>query len=89
MAATSIVYSGTAIATFENGRYPNRPHGNHAAFFIRYQLGPGGVRTGIWVADQYLSTQRIRVRLLKPLIAKSNGKFVHVSDNALAFSVID
>jgi hypothetical protein len=26
--------SGTAIATFEDGRYGNAPHGNHAAIFI-------------------------------------------------------
>ena len=25
---------GTAIATFVNGRYPNKPTGNHAAFFL-------------------------------------------------------
>ena len=38
---------GTAIATFENGRYPNRPHGNHAAFYL------GQVANGIYVVDQW------------------------------------
>jgi hypothetical protein len=27
---------GTAIATFFDGRYPNMPHGNHAAIFLRW-----------------------------------------------------
>lgn len=37
---------GTAIATFVNGRYPNRPHGNHAAFYLGQDAG------GIYVVDQ-------------------------------------
>lgn len=41
---------GTAIATFENGKYPNRPTGNHAAIVI----GPGvkDGKEGYWVLDQ-------------------------------------
>jgi hypothetical protein len=41
------IMKGTAIATFENGCYPNRSHGNHAAFFVR--LGAHG----IWMMDQW------------------------------------
>lgn len=41
---------GTAIATFESHRYPNRAKGNHAAIFLEYGLHEG--RTGMWVLDQ-------------------------------------
>ncbi len=51
--------SGTIIATFKNGRYPNRS-GYHAAIYIRHDSN------GIWVWDQWLGKavhQRyIRVR---------------------------
>lgn len=41
---------GTAIATFENGKYLSRPTGNHAAIVI----GPGfnDGKEGYWVLDQ-------------------------------------
>ncbi|MEV4781460.1 BPSL0067 family protein [Burkholderia sp. LMU1-1-1.1] len=36
---------GTVIATFDkNGRYPNKPTGNHAGFFLG--MGPFDSRTG-------------------------------------------
>ncbi|WP_082219545.1 BPSL0067 family protein [Massilia sp. NR 4-1] len=38
---------GTAIATFFDGRYPNWPHGNHAAIFLRW------VSNGIEVFHQW------------------------------------
>jgi len=43
----SSVAMGTAIATFENGVYPNRSTGNHAAIFI--EETPIGIR--VW--DQW------------------------------------
>jgi|GEM_PF-1497899 len=39
--------TGTAIATFVNGKYPNGKTGNHAAIFLRGDTG------GIWVLDQW------------------------------------
>jgi RHS repeat-associated protein len=52
------IAAGTAIATFINGRYPNRPTGNHAAIYISQD------KDGIWVYDQWkgrpLSTRYIR-----------------------------
>jgi hypothetical protein len=42
---------GTPIATFENYRYPNQAHGNHAAIFLEY--GTVNNRPGIWVLDQW------------------------------------
>lgn len=42
---------GTAIATFQNGRYMNRTGVSHAAIFLEYGLRD---RTpGIWVLDQF------------------------------------
>lgn len=41
------IQSGTAIATFVDGRYPNWSHGNHAAIFVR------AVTNGIEIYDQW------------------------------------
>jgi hypothetical protein len=41
------IQRGTAIATFIDGKYPNQPHGNHAAVYIS-QDG-----NAIWVYDQW------------------------------------
>jgi hypothetical protein len=72
---------GTAIATFVNGRYPNRPTGNHAAFYIGQQSG------GIYVLDQWKGADKpkISIRFLdtKRLDYKS------LSDNPYAFYVIE
>ena len=43
------IANGTAVATFVNGQYPNQPHGNHAALFVR--LMPDG--KGIVIFDQW------------------------------------
>ena len=43
---------GTAIATFENGRYPNRSSGNHAAIFLSY------AGASIWVLDQWKTKRK-------------------------------
>jgi RHS repeat-associated protein len=47
--ASRSIKSGTAIATFINGRYPNKKHGNHAAFFKGYAKDG----SGFFVYDQY------------------------------------
>ena len=43
---------GTAIATFEDGRYGNAANGNHAAIFLGPHVGADGVMDGIIVIDQ-------------------------------------
>lgn len=78
---------GTAIATFEDGKYPNRPHGNHAALYISQNA------VGIVVMDQWLDDKA------KPFVSKrtirfkgkdKNGKLVGNSgDNGDAYSVIE
>jgi hypothetical protein len=76
---------GTAIATFENGKYAGRASGNHSAFYL------GQIRGGIWVVDQWpgkpkreVSRRFIRVKPVLP-----NGRFADPSNNAAAFSVIE
>lgn len=77
---------GTAIATFENGRWPGRATGNHAALYI------GQDSTAIYVVDQWnkgdtLKKIRLRRVVKKPL--KADGSFFDPSSNALPFSVIE
>ncbi len=76
---------GTAIATFENGRYPNKPHGNHAALYLRQGIG------GIYVMDQWRSKKdkQITARFIPSLGKDKNGKYISPSDNADAFFVIN
>ena len=78
---------GTAIATFVNGRYPNSPHGNHAAIVLKV------MKSGIWVVDQWKAKNVISARLISipPPRQQYNrdGSFMRPSDNALAFYVIE
>ncbi len=76
---------GTAIATFEDGRYPNRQTGNHAAIFLAY------AGKSIWVLDQWKSDKKKRVerRLIRPALPGANGRFADPSNSADAFSVIE
>ena len=77
------IQKGTAIATFVRGKYPNRNHGNHAAFFLRHGSG------GFWVIDQYKRVGTIVKRFIRVRGKKNDGSYLYPSDNALAFSVIE
>ncbi|MGO4376716.1 BPSL0067 family protein [Pseudoduganella sp. RAF53_2] len=81
----SAVKVGTAIATFVNGRYPNRNHGNHAALYMGDGLG------GIYVMDQWKGKKNgiITKRFIKSLGRDKQGNFIRPSNNADAFSVIE
>lgn len=80
---------GTAIATFENGRYPRRDagHGNHAAFFL------WRVQGGIYIMDQFTFGNRpqkiITSRFIPSRGKNHSGTYVNPSNNADAFSVIE
>lgn len=76
---------GTGIATFVNGKYPNLPHGNHAAFYI------GQDATGIIVVDQWKSVKRPNIgrRTLLFRGKLKNGEYLEPEDNGDAFSVIE
>lgn len=79
--------SGTAIATFVNGKYPSHGTGNHAALYLGQDAG------GIIVVDQWKGDKN------KPTVSKryirAKGKwfdeeaFVDPSNNADAFFVIE
>ena len=77
--------TGTAIATFVDGRYANRAHGNHAALYV------GQVANGIIVADQWKAPKKtaISVRIIRSLGKDKRGKFIRPSNNADAFFVIE
>jgi hypothetical protein len=90
MKAGSRIQKGTAIATFEDGRYPRRDHDNHAAIVVRV------MGAGIWVVDQWAGDKRrptIGLRLIRVPAPhdqyNADGSFKRPSDNALAFSVIE
>lgn len=78
---------GTAVATFESGRYPRRDRDNHAGFFLAHAHG------GFWIMDQYAHGTRkepvIAARLLRRLGKNPNGTYKDPSNNAEAFSAIE
>jgi hypothetical protein len=76
---------GTAIATFDaHGRYPNLPHGNHAAI---YDSQDG---TGIWVWEQFTG-QRVRKKHypFKGNICTFTGNPCWPLGDADAYSVVE
>ena len=77
---------GTAIATFVNGLYPNRSHGNHAAFYLSQNSN------GIYVVDQWrdmAGKPTISKRFIRSKGKNKSGNFIEPSNNADAFSVIE
>jgi hypothetical protein len=90
METGSRIPKGTAIATFENWRYPGRDHGNHAAILVKVMA------SGIWVVDQWAGDSKrpnmelCLIRVPPPHEQRNpNGTFKRPSDNALAISVIE
>lgn len=81
------VQRGTAIATFVDGSYPNKPTGNHACFFV------GQAGSGIYVIEQYRSGDPdknvITRRRIDSKGKRSDGTFHDPSNNADAYSVIE
>jgi hypothetical protein len=77
---------GTAIATFESGRFPQRRHGQHAAFFVKREAD------AIWIMDQWRNDPRkprISMRRVPRKGKRKDGSFTDPSNNADAFSVIE
>lgn len=82
------ILPGTVIATFVKGRYPNHPHGNHAAFFLRQGVN------GFWVMDQWandkakpkVSSRFIRTKSKKQL---ADGRWPEGGDSAYAYSIVE
>ncbi|WP_167761331.1 BPSL0067 family protein [Duganella callida] len=84
---TYSIARGTAIATFVDGKHPGLSPGNHAALVLKVMPG------GIWVVDQWKEKGVISARLIRIPPPRqqynSDGSFRHLSDNALAFFVIE
>lgn len=78
---------GTAIATFVNGRYPNKSHGNHAALYVSQN------DDGIVVMDQWsndATKPRVSLRFLRAGgTINADGTYPDASNNANAFSIIE
>lgn len=77
---------GTAIATFENGRYPARDSSKHAAFFLAY----GGA--GFWVVDQWKNDPDrpfVGERYIRPAPIRPDGTYTRPSNSSGAFYVIE
>ena len=66
-----LIKKGTAIATFVDGKYPNKPTGNHAAFYLSDGIG------GIYVMDQWKTKKggKISSRLIRSRGKDKKGKF--------------
>lgn len=74
--------AGTAIATFEDQKFPNNETDNCAALYL-YQ-----VADGMYVVDQRSADPFIRQRFIPRLGRDSSGRFISPAQNADAFSVI-
>jgi hypothetical protein len=75
------IKKGTAIATFVNGRYPNKKHGNHAALYVSQD------KDGIRVVDQW--TGKLPGYRDLPFLGKKDGAYIDPSNNGDAFSIIE
>lgn len=77
--------AGTAIATFVNEKWPAKPRGNHAAFYL------GQVSNGMYILDQWNRSDKkvISSRFIYRLGKNKDGSYIRPSDNADAFSVIE
>ena len=71
------ILTGTAIATFVDGKYPNWAHGNHAAIYVKQD------DIGIWVWEQW------KGHPVSYDCIKFNDNSGLLSRNGYAYSVIE
>lgn len=76
------IKKGTAVATFVNGRYPNKEHGNHAALYVSQDSN------GIVVVDQWTGKEAGK-RTLAFLGKDKTGAWLDPSNNGDALSIIN
>lgn len=78
------IKKGTAIATFIDGFYPNKPHGNHAALYISQNA------QGILVMDQWSGASKPTISSRRMMFKgkNSDGTFIDPSNNGDALFVI-
>ncbi len=73
-----LIQKGTAIATFVDGKYLNKPTGNHAAIYISQND-----KSGIWVYDQWVGHP------VEKRIIRFRGGHGTASNDGDAFSIIE
>lgn len=93
------IWPGTAIATFENGRYPSHPHNNHVAFFLKFgERNADGTWYSFWIVEQFKGfgrqpgSGRIIAREIKSkgkVASQYGDHWKDPSNNADAFSIIE
>jgi len=76
------IVKGTAVATFVNGKYPNKPSGNHAALYVSQDAA------GVYVMDQWTAKHTIGKRLMRFKGKQADGTYFDPSNNGDALSVI-
>lgn len=77
---------GTAIATFDHARYPEKERKQHAAFFLAY------AGAALWVVDQCKDDPRrpwVARRLIHPRHRNHDGSFDQPGNSAQAYCVIE
>jgi hypothetical protein len=77
-----LIKKGTAVATFEDGFYPNRAHDNHIAYYLDQDS------RGVDVMDQWSGKGAISSRKMLFKGKKSDGLYKDPSNNGDALSVI-
>lgn len=78
------IQPGTAIATFdENGKYPNKAHGNHASIYISQDA------KGIQVYDQFTGRKQLGVHIRTLRWGGNPIEPEDISNDGNYFSVIE
>lgn len=78
-----LLKKGTVIATFVDGKYPNKSTGNHAALYVSQDA------SGITVVDQWTGAGLIQMRVLSFKGKDKKGNLINPSSNGDAFSVVE
>jgi len=78
------IKKGTAVATFVDGFYPNKPRGNHAALYLSQDS------RGVLVMDQWSGPSKPTISSRQMLFKARNadGTFIDPSNNGAALSVV-
>jgi hypothetical protein len=80
------IAKGTAVATFVDGKYPNKKSGNHAALYVSQDAA------GVWVMDQWANDPKkptISMRRMRFRGQEEDGSYTDPSNNGDALYVID
>lgn len=90
---------GTPIATFVDGQYPNKAHGNHVAFFLKFgRRKSNGTWFSIFIVEQYgpsgpyPGSKGIQLREIEAkgkVAPKFGDRWKDPSNNADAFYIIE